>query len=549
MNKKGIKKINKALIFFWAPIFLVSLLIYLQYFNKINFGDEYDNFVFSWLFRSGQLPYRDFFTHHFPTLIFLGLPLEFLSHTKEIYRFFVLLCTFSLFTFMMIYFKGKWSLVAGLFTLISAFGISQYSGQQFADGTFWALWLMAGLAVVIKKDGERFNRQETFLLTALSFLTFLSSPMHLLGFVMLIAFHLLLVSRHNGELRVEMKTFLLKFIFYFLGLIFLFGVYLFATKSVDSFIRDAILFNRDIFYLNVYTPYIDNRFIDFYLHTSRDVFNHFYELIIYQGHALVVFIRSAKFLLFPIGFQGNYLHYAHIVFTDLYNNFLSFEMLIALFVLSGIVALLTKRRFALAIFCIIFIFSLRLRLSARIHMAPYYLFSFFMISTAIVFFLDNIRQGREKVLNAFAVFTSIVLVLLFVNKSFYQFNQIAYNSFPKKDAGVIEYIGKLETKRGGMLAISSEASTYHYDSNIKPSGYFVGYFPWFQKSPELRKRWLNDIENYHGSFLVVPKEPWKAYKQDRPTDVWLNETFEEVSKYFSRYGPEFNDDLLFRRNQ
>src|SRR3989344_1114984 len=168
--------VRKFLLF--LPILGLSLFIYSRYFTNLTFGDEYDNFTYSWLLKNGVFPYRDFFTHHYPSLIFLGTPLEFLGHSQTIYRWFVLFITFTFFSFFYFYLKGFFKYTILTFMLFSSFAIGMYSGQQFADGTFWAIFILGAFFIVIKKAGEPLSRAETLLFSVFLWLTLFSSPVH-----------------------------------------------------------------------------------------------------------------------------------------------------------------------------------------------------------------------------------------------------------------------------------------------------------------------------------------------------------------------------------
>ena len=149
--------IKKHFILLFLLILLISLRIYSLYFTNLTFGDEYDNFTYAWLLKNGLYPYRDFFTHHFPSLIFIGVPLEFIGHSKIIYRIFVMLVTFSLFIFSVSYLQGIWRYASIVFMLVGSFGISLYGGFQYADGTLWSLSLMGGFFIILKKQGDEWK--------------------------------------------------------------------------------------------------------------------------------------------------------------------------------------------------------------------------------------------------------------------------------------------------------------------------------------------------------------------------------------------------------
>lgn len=542
--KKIVK--NNFLVLF-ALVFLVSLFIYTRYFTNLTFGDEYDNFTYSWLFSQGLLPYRDFFTHHLPTLIFLGLPLELIGHSQTIYRIFVLFVTFSFFTFFTFYFKGIWRYINLVFMLFSSYAISFYGGFQFADGSFWAIFIVAGFLLVLKKDGDVLNSKEIFLFASLIVLSAFSSPMHIAAYLLLILLHIYLQYKNKGKILYKeglknLKT-LSSFIFISI-LIFVF--YLLLTSSTNDFYHNTVKFNNDVFYYRVYNQKINPKILDFYLNTSLDLINHLKTMINNEGLALLTFAKSAKFLLLPYLVTGNYFNYARIIFNDLYNTFFSFEMFIVLFYLLGLTGFLLMRKGCLVLFVILFIWTLRLRVPERIHEAPYYLLSYWLISVAAVVFINGIRKGSKIFINALLLVITFLILYLFVEKNRYDFGQIAFNRFPKHNLKTVEVLKSESNDQEKIIVIGSETANYFYDSKRLPYGKFVNYFWYFHNFEKLRGAWLSEIRNYPGNFLIVRQNTWDDYKLRKTQEDWLVESLDLVDKLYERVSYPTND-YIFRK--
>ena len=539
--------VKKFLLF--LPVLGLSLFIYSRYFTNLTFGDEYDNFTYSWLTKNGVLPYRDFFTHHYPGLIFLGTPLEFFGHSQIIYRWFVLFITFAFFSFFYFYLSGFLKYAMLIFMLFSSFAIGMYSGQQFADGTFWAISILGAFFIVMKKKGDPLSRLEILLFSVFLWIVLFSSPIHVLPFIFLIAFHLSHQRKRFSKNMARNIGNLMNLGIFLAVPIALFLIYLLVTNSFWDFYFDTIVFNNQFFYLRVYEPFIGFKPLDFYLHTTSDVINHFVQLFAREGSALIIFIKAAKFIFWPFA-VSDYPNYLRIIFHDLYNTFLSFEIFIAFFYLLGIGALLLKREFKLAIFCIVFIFGLRMRLLERIHMAPYYLFSYFLISTALVIYFVNIWKKKYLPVASLGLIFSLGILTLFIVKNWYEFGQIAYNRFEKKNQQAVDFLTKDYRDSRRILVVADESASYYYDTRRMPYGRFINYFEWYDWSDKLSAEWLSGLTTYNDQFLVVDRKKWETYCfGDGAFDKWLEVTFDQIRENFLDWHQTLKTKFFVGRKQ
>ena len=181
---------RKKYYLFFISIFLVSAHIYSQYFSNFDYPDEFDNFAYTWLILKGLVVYKDFFSNHLPTLMILGIPAELAQHSQLSYRVEVFFMYFSFFFISFNYLNKylKFSIIP--FMLLSSYAIALYGGQQFADGTIWAITLIAAFFIVVKNLGKTLSKRETIIFSLLMLATVLSSLMHILGFIFLVIFHL-----------------------------------------------------------------------------------------------------------------------------------------------------------------------------------------------------------------------------------------------------------------------------------------------------------------------------------------------------------------------
>lgn len=540
---KVIQIVSKKYFLYFLVPFALSIFIYTRYFTNIDFGDEYDNFVYSWLLKNGILPYRDIFSHQYPLLAFFGLPLEFLNHSKEIYRYFVGIITFSFFAFLYFYLKSFWRLSSVIFMLFASFAISFYGGFQFDDGSFWAIFTLLSFFLVIKKEGQLLNKQEQCLLGILIFFTIISSPLHLATYVALVIFHLWLSYQNRLDLKKSLLNLLIILPFAIVPLL-IFLIYLTLTKSLESFLYDAVIFNSQTFYNRLYTPYVNFRLLDFYLHSSFDVVNHFVELFEREGTYLLNFLKSAKFLIWPFGISTSYFSYLQSILSVFYKNFFTFEIFVALFYLIGFTSLILKRKYSLAFFSLLFIFAIRLRIQTREHMAPYYLFSYWMLSLGLSAYVYDFLTKKKNVVNLILTLFSLSVVSLFVFKNWNDFEQIAFNRFPKQNENAVNFLKKRTDADEKVMVLGDFTASYHYDSERFPAGYFMHYFAWYDWSERLRARFLQDLENYNG-YLVVSDKTWEKYLK-RSEDSWTFPYLEYVSDNFDLVQTS-GKDLVFKR--
>lgn len=538
----------------FAIVLLFSLWVYSLYFKNLSFGDEYDNFVYSWLFVNGNLPYRDYFTHHYPLLVFLGSPLALFGHSKDLFRFFVMLATFLPFFYYYFHLKGLWRWSMLLFLPVASFGISTYSGQQFADSTFLSIFILSAFLLILASGGKKLGKIAIFIFSLLSFLCVIISPQYLLPFIMLAVYHNYCFYKKSHKLDFNFIKFSLLWLNLFLLLLL---IYLAATNSLSSFYYDALIFNGTIYYRHIYEPYISFRPLDFYLHTSYDVFNHFRELVKFQGDAFLLFLKSAKFIFWPFAIKAGFYTYFRTIFTDFYNNFFTFEILIALFYLLGVIALIFKKSFSLATFSVIFIFGIRLRLLERIHMAPYYLFAFWLFSAAVVIFANNLILKKRVFLSVILLILCLLTGGIFITKNWYDFNQAAFNRFANPNDYTVKILNKYSTSEDKIMVLSGFSASYYWDSQRQPYGYFPNFFPWYNESPRLRERLSQDLQSYDGNFLIIENKPWNDYCAGKKVDQWLGDYLPFINTNYELYTYRIEDgqagyqakNLIFKRKK
>lgn len=509
---------------------LVAFWVYSQYYFNLTFGDEYDNLVNSWLMRTGLVPYRDYFLHHFPTLIFLGLPVEYLGHSLLLYRQYVLLITFLFFAIFAFYFRGILRASMLLFMLFSSFAVCFYAGFQFAPGTFWAIFIMSALFIILKKRGSYFNAVESFCLALLFILTMFSSPNHLPSFLLIFALHFYFQRKFYGRLSIKNNLINLRIsIFTALASLWLFALYLTLTSSWGGFIYDTFTYNNQYFYSRLYTQRISPAFLDYYVNVIVNTVVYYRSLWAQYGSFLVDYLKAVKFALIS---PPSYFLFISKYF---YENFYNFDVVVSIFLLLGLISLFVSKKYALLLFTILFIFTLRIRDFERIHLAPYYLFSYWFISFTITSLLGNLAERKHVFVSLVLLFVASTHVVFFIDKNMYDFRQTAYNRFPNDILKTTDYI-KNNTSNGDRLLVVSDnkSASYYYESERLPSGYFIHFFPWYWKSPELQQIWLKQLEQYEGRFMIVSLDHKSIYESKNIDDEWKKSTLATVKSSYTK---------------
>jgi hypothetical protein len=558
-NALATKKLIKTRLIFFKKIlkskylsymvFLITLLIgtkiFSLYFNKLDFGDEYDNLVASWLMAKGYVPYRDFFSHHFPLLFFIGAPLELIGHSKFLYRLLMFVFTFGSFIFFFRYLEGIYKYTILPFILLASFGISLYGGQQFADGPIWAFILTAAFFVLLKHDGDPLSKNSTILFTILFVLLLLTSPIHLVALPFLILLHVWLQLRNNQKIKLKLNIDNVKLsATVTLILLALFLIYLISTTSLNQFLENAFSFNSSIYFFRTSKLVTGIELLDVYLNASHEVYIHFYLLAKNEGLALVTFLRAAKFLILPFSLHTGYVSYVKIIFEDLYNNFFSIEMIIALFYFFGIVRFYLNKRLDYVIFLLMFLLPLRLRIDTNTHLAPFYFFSYWLAAFALTFSVSELIQKRRVPANILFSSGLIVLTCIFITKHWYSFNQTAFNSFPKENAATVQLIRKSDTDEK-IFVFRDFSASYYFESGKEPYGYFMNFFPWYSESERLKDIFIQNLQSYNGNYLVVSMREWSNFK-DKHVSSWRDDYFQIIDARF-KISSSSNEDYIFAK--
>lgn len=260
---------------------------------------------------------------------------------------------------------------------------------------------------------------------------------------------------------------------------------------------------------------------------------------------MLTFIKAAKFLVWPFDLNIAYSSYLKIIFAQLYDNFFIFETFITLFYFIGISSFVVKRKFSFAMFCMIFTLFLRLRIQTKLHMAPFYLFSYWLVASGIAIYLINIYSKTKILFSSIMIFFISVILILFVSKNWYDFKQLAFNKFPKSNEETINFLMNNSSPNDKILVLANNSASYYYDSQRIPYGFFINYFPWYDWSDKLRNIWLSNLKSYEGNYLILDYITWSNYSNRGEYDAWLKPTLDIMQSSYIIQQNLANNNLIF----
>lgn len=535
----NLKKVNQNILtIVFLAAFVFSLRIYTFYFNNLDFGDEYDNFISSWLVLNGRVLYKDFFSHQFPLLTLIGVPLEFISHTKLIYRFFILIATFSCFAYLWTQLRGALRLTIIPFMLFSSFAISLYAGQQFEDGPIWAITIIAAFLLINNSKDKILSKNHSIILGFLTFMVLWSSPTHLLALLAIYIYYLISTSKSlKTNFKANLKN-IKVFSATILLLSFIVLIYFLITNSLGDFYKNVFEYNSQHYISRISKEYSGIGLLDFFISSFWETYIFVLLLMREEGAALVSFLKSAKFLITPQGLNSVYIK---VIFGDLYNNFFSTDMIIFIFYTIGLVRFLIFKKYLLVILIFILFFLLRLRMETRTHLAPFYLLSYWLMSAGIVYSAKEFWEKNRISINFSIILTLIICTTTFITKHWYSFDQTSFNRFSDPTEKTVNYLKNSNTN-DKILVFKGDSARYYYNSGKLPYGYFINFFPWYSSSERLKTRMLTDINSFDENYLIVGKGEWADYSAGL-TNSWRSVYFDEINKKF-KIVEENGDDYI-----
>lgn len=245
-NIKKIIKNNREQLLGYALLFF-SFLISLIHYKNLVFGDEEDNLLMGNLILKGLLPYRDVFSHHFPFAYF-WTSLVYLISNDSIALARLSVIIFQILVFIISMRLSSAYLIFGIVSLIWSILKIYYWGNMLLYHSL-AAPLSASLFILTYFLLISFYLpcwKHALVLAVFSALLILLTPLTIYGvfFVYLFLF--------IKERRLFLKSGLILVVIFCL-----FFLYLILTRSLNSFINQAILFNVNV-YSNI-TYFITNK--------------------------------------------------------------------------------------------------------------------------------------------------------------------------------------------------------------------------------------------------------------------------------------------------
>lgn len=239
-----------------SAFFLLILFIFLINGMHERYPDEFDNVLGGKYILSGQLIYKEWFTHHGPFPYFLSALINLFGgtsfvHFRIIYSLILFLITVGSYLYIRKSVKGiatEFYLLVILFISISS---TYFWGHMMLADSLAAFFLMPvyGLTIIKLIYEKTFTTKDYIFISVLSGLALLSA----LTYAYLVA-GLFVVLGINFILEYKRKINFLyagKIILILLAPYILFLLYLLLTGSIKDYFYQAIVFNRDYY---IYYP-------------------------------------------------------------------------------------------------------------------------------------------------------------------------------------------------------------------------------------------------------------------------------------------------------
>lgn len=317
---------------YWVFFFLLLLGIYLLNSQHTNFPDEFDNIVGGWYINHGVIPYVGFFSHHNPGAYYLASIITFF--TKQSFVSFRIIWAIALYFvanagFLIL--KRKFGLKSvqfyALYLLFWAIAATYYWGHMMLSETIVGYLLTPVYVLLLIKVLKNIplTLKDMLLISIVTSLALLTSLTYMFSTGILVLYCFYIFFKTNSFRSNVIKItgiFAVPYILFFLYLIF--------SQSLSEFYFQSIIYNKNYYIYNF--PVVAGQISTNPLRYGLSIF---YNTSI-QFHSLLVQLDHPNFS-YPL------------------------NMLLLLANVVLIVFLLTKKKFALAAYCYIFVTFLNAR--------------------------------------------------------------------------------------------------------------------------------------------------------------------------------------------
>ena len=128
-------------------------------------------------------------------------------------------------------------------------------------------------------------------------------------------------------------------------------------------------------------------------------------------------------------------------------------------------------------------------------------------------------------------------------KNWYDFNQVAFNSFPKNNEYTVRLLKRYSKPEDRIMVLTNDSASYFWDSERLPYGYFINFFPWYNESERLRGILEDNLKIYNGKFLIIDRKPWNDFCTTGKTDSWINPYLNLVNTQYELFNYNVDQEV------
>ncbi len=481
-------KKSSLIIIFIAILCFIALS--LPFLKLGSFSDEYEQATSGWFILHGLLPYRDFFSHHAPLPLFLGL-LGFIIPGAEpilTLRIFILISQIGVWLFLFANTSRKFWPIIFLTMLASAISIPIFNLQMALANTVVYYSLLTIIILLIHHF--RYNHPGISLLAwtyaIVAIICFWSS---IASFLPLVLIGLILLTKYKywKFLKAQIVTLLIG--------IFFFPILYFCLKSFSDFWWSVFKYNTDYYFpLHLAQNNLDLKYgplfqviCNFLTLLFQNFINLAIKTLTLSQSLLGIhqLILSAKF--------SDVLNYLIIIFREYMRFFDSLESLIFIGIGFTLIYLLINRKFIYAILFALAGISLFFRSNEIFHLSPLFLLIVIVVSLG---FFEN-KKSR--------LLSSIFFILLIYNLIPTYLSRLQEkSSYITDDLFRLSKTIKNNSLVSDRIMVVDGNMIYYLLAQRLPSCKYHYYLPWLEETPKIKKAFEACLNSDKTKLVVVP---------------------------------------------
>lgn len=491
-------RLSRLDIFFVVLLFLLTV----PFLRLIPFTDEYEHAMSGWFLLNGLIPYRDFFSHHAPLPLFLGLSGYLVAVIEPILELRVWILVASLGAWVWLLNRSNQTFKPIIYSVMLAFGLATPKlllNMALAD-TFVTYALVIFLLLLVN-EGQQKKINFQFLMWAFVCTAFISFWSSVASFLPLLILFLALgfLAWKQAGLRI-FSTFAKQLLVFVLGNLLLLSPFI-LTGSWADFWWSVFTYNTQYYF-----PYhlagagVDAKY-GFVFQVGREFLQQFQQTSSDFLSKSLVFIKSivgVNQLLRPTLFQ-QIPDYLSIVFREYSRFFEVFQNLIFIALILFLLTLLLRKKLLLALFSLILFVGMFFRSNEVFHWGP-------LFGTVVIALTWLITEAKRQKQPLSLAITALIMFLIAVNLlTFYQetLRQRQLYISPQYQTLAAEINTLLDDK--SKVMVLDRNMIYYPLSKTLPACRYQYYLPWLHATARIRAEVENCLKAGVASVLIVPE--------------------------------------------